>query len=137
MRQARAHSGMSQDDLALAAGVSRKSVQDAERGKVPKARLPYTLPRIAAALGWPEGSIESILEGEGPPGEWRDVPTQGVVDAQLLGEVISQSLLRATEHTTAAEIRRATHLALNALREHGVIADAPQGQQESMRNDDH
>jgi DNA-binding XRE family transcriptional regulator len=49
-----------QEDVAEKAGVSLKSVQSAESGVVPKARMPYTVPAIARAIGWPDGAVDSV-----------------------------------------------------------------------------
>lgn len=64
LRDARAQRGWTQQDLANHAGVSRRSVQDAEGGKVPKGRMPQSIPRIAATLGWSTGAIDAVLAGE-------------------------------------------------------------------------
>jgi DNA-binding XRE family transcriptional regulator len=63
LRTARQYSSRSQEDVAQAAGVSLKSVQAAEAGTPPKARMPYTVPAIARALDWPAGAVETVLNG--------------------------------------------------------------------------
>ena len=63
LRIARQHSSRSQEEVARAAGVSVKSVQAAEVGTPPKARMPYTVPAIARALDWPAGAVERVLNG--------------------------------------------------------------------------
>jgi hypothetical protein len=108
--------------VAEKADVSTKSVQDAEAGKVPKSRMPYTLAPIAMALGWPGGAVDAVLEGAEPPGGWQSVPAQ-VVDADLVAGVITNAIVRATDHVTAAEIRNATQLALDELRRHGLFTE--------------
>ncbi len=125
LRSARDARGLTQAELGELAGVSGRSVQDAEAGTVPKSRMPYTLGRIAAALGWPEGAVDAVLDGAAPPGEgWRDVPVeQGQIDAEQLAGIMTNAMVRATEHATAAEIRAATKIALDELRKQGIIRE--------------
>jgi transcriptional regulator with XRE-family HTH domain len=124
LRTTREHRGLTQQEVADLAGVSARSVRDAEAGAVPKARMPYTIGRIAAAIDWPEGAIDAVLAGAGPPGEaWQDVPVQAQVDEETATGIITSAMVRATENVTPAEIREATRLALDALRRHGVIAE--------------
>ncbi|WP_228181302.1 helix-turn-helix domain-containing protein [Streptomyces anulatus] len=125
LRTAREHRGLTQQELAGAAAVSERSVRDAEGGAVPKARTPYTLSRIAATLGWPEGAVDAVLDGAAPPGEgWRDAPAdQRQIDAEQLAGIMTNAMVRATEHATAAEIRAATKIALDELRKQGVIRE--------------
>lgn len=122
IRDARSRRGLTQDELAARANVSSRSVQDAEAGRVPRGRMPYTLSPIARALDWPPGTIESVLDGNLPPG-WSDVPVQRLVDARTIGTAITNAMLKAADNVTAAEIRRATEIALDELREAGVISE--------------
>lgn len=122
LKSAREHRGLSQAELAAAAEVSAKSVQDAEGGKVPKARMPYTLSRVAEALGWPAGSVESVLEGGPIPGGWQDVPAS--IAPGDVETILSQAMVRATNNVTAAEIRAATKIALDELRRRGVVTES-------------
>ncbi|NGO67141.1 helix-turn-helix domain-containing protein [Streptomyces sp. SB3404] len=69
VRAARAQLGWTQAELAEHAGVSAKSVYTLESGAVPT-RRPPTLHRIAHALGWPPGFIDSLLDG--PAMTYRD-----------------------------------------------------------------
>lgn len=124
LRTAREHRGLTQEELGELAGVSGRSVQDAEAGTVPKKRMPYTIGRIAAALGWQEGGVDAVLDGQAPPGDgWQDVPVQQQVDAEVASGVITNAMVRATEHATAAEIRAATKIALDEFRRLGLIAE--------------
>ncbi|MEU0667143.1 helix-turn-helix transcriptional regulator [Streptomyces lavendulocolor] len=122
LKQARLARGLSQAELADAAGASTASVQSAEAGVVPKARMPITYARIATALGWPPGSVEAVLNGEAPPG-WSDVSVQQQIDADVLEGVITNAMVRATDNATAAEIRAATKIALDELRRRGLIPE--------------
>ncbi|MFD8664476.1 helix-turn-helix domain-containing protein [Streptomyces microflavus] len=123
LRTAREHRSLTQQELGDLAGVSGRSVRDAEAGAVPKARMPYTLSRIAAALGWPEGAVDAVLDGAAPPGEeWRTVPVeQQQIDEEQLAGIMTNAMVRATEHATAAEIRAATRMALDELRRQGYL----------------
>lgn len=124
LRIAREHLGLSQDELAALAEVSTASVQSAEAGTVPKKRMPFTLAPIARALGWPQGAVDDVLAGaEAPGSQWRDVPVQQHLDAEQFAGIMTNAMVRATEHTTSAEIRAATRIALDELRRHGYLAE--------------
>ncbi|MCX0246452.1 helix-turn-helix transcriptional regulator [Streptomyces drozdowiczii] len=124
LRSAREASGLTQADLADAAGVSSRSIQDAEGGKVPTGRRPYTLARVAAALGWPAGAVDDVLDGAAPPGgDGQDVPVQAQLDEETATGAITNAMVRALDNATPAEIREATRLAVDALRRHGVISE--------------
>lgn len=120
LRQAREHRGWTQEDLAERSGVSRKSIQSAEGGTQPRARTPQSIPRIAAALGWPMGSIDAVLDGGEPPGGWRDI-NAGPLDSERLAAVLTHALIRATDSITAAEIRAVTAAAIEELQREGLI----------------
>ncbi|MEU7010407.1 helix-turn-helix transcriptional regulator [Streptomyces sp. NPDC046332] len=118
---ARQAQGLSQAELAEAAGVSIGSVQSAEAGSVPKARMPYTVPVIAKALGWPPGAVEVVLDGGEVPGGWVDTSVQKQVDDERFGEILTNSMVRHVDGATSAEIKAATRAALDALRREGLI----------------
>lgn len=124
LRTAREHRGLTQQEVGELAGVSARSVQDAEGGAVPKARMPYTIGRIASALGWPEGGVDAVLEGEPPPGDgWQTASVQQQIGEEQLAGIITHAMVRATEHATTAEIREATRLALDELRRQGYLGE--------------
>lgn len=124
LRTAREARSLTQAELGELAGVSSRSVQEAEGGTVPKKRMPYTIARIAAALGWPEGAIDAVLDGAAPPGEgWRDVSVQQQVDEERMDGIMTNAMVRAMEHATAAEIRAATRIALDEMRRQGLIRE--------------
>lgn len=127
LRTAREQRRLSQEELADLAGVSVGSVQSLEAGTVPKARMPITLPPVAQALGWPAGAPEAVLGGEDPPaadGEWRDVPVpQQLLDEERVAGIMTNAMVRATEHATAAEIRAATRIALDEFRRQGLFPE--------------
>ena len=61
LRRDREIRGMSRRILAEAAGVSEKSIQLAEEGRVPKGRWPQSISPIAIALGWPPETVREAL----------------------------------------------------------------------------
>ncbi|WEB45826.1 hypothetical protein MOV08_21190 [Streptomyces yunnanensis] len=68
--------------MADRAGVSVGSVKNAESGTAPKRRKPYTLTHIEAALGWPPGRVDDIVEG-------RDsVPLRPIAEAAHAGKAL-------------------------------------------------
>ncbi|MGW6695607.1 helix-turn-helix transcriptional regulator [Rhodococcus sp. NPDC054953] len=64
IRDARLATGMTQVDLAAAAGVSRSSLAALETGRRPLGRLPVSLKSVTRALGWPSDRAMQILQGE-------------------------------------------------------------------------
>ncbi|MFJ8301551.1 helix-turn-helix domain-containing protein [Streptomyces sp. NPDC094447] len=118
---ARKTQGLTQDELARLAGVSLGSVQNAEAGQVPKARMPQSLYPIAKALNWPDGAIDDILRGGAPPGGWTDVSVQKHISEKQLEVELSHAMVRAAGTATGTEIEAATKAALDVLREHGLI----------------
>ncbi|MFY0511843.1 hypothetical protein ACOMD4_15875 [Streptomyces anulatus] len=129
LKEARLARGLKQSDIADEASVSLASVQSAEAGTVPKSRMPITLPPIAAALGWKQGSVDAVLDGGDPlvdsseSGQWRDVSVQQQLDEERLAGIMTTAMVRATEHATAAEIRAATKIALDELRRQGYLPE--------------
>ncbi|MFD5675583.1 helix-turn-helix domain-containing protein [Streptomyces sp. NPDC127040] len=63
IRNSRIAQGMTQGDLAAAAGVSRASLQNLERGAV-RTRVPTSLRAVTDALGWASTAASSILQGD-------------------------------------------------------------------------
>lgn len=118
---ARRAQGLSQGDLADRANVSIGSVQSAEGGTVPKARMPYTVPAIAKAVGWPHGSVEAVLDGAEPPTGWADVSAQQHVDADAIEAGMTNAMVRASDGATAAEIKAAVKAGMDELRRQGLI----------------
>lgn len=132
LRESRERQGLTQAELAQRADVSAKSVQDAEAGKVPKSRMPYTLAPIAKALGWPAGSVDSVLAGEDPPGGWRDVRVEVEVEDSRVEAIIANAMVRATDGATGAEIRKAAKIALDDLRRHGYLRETNAAQPNAL-----
>ncbi|MEU4118945.1 helix-turn-helix transcriptional regulator [Kitasatospora sp. NPDC028055] len=52
---------MSQAELADAAGISRRTMNNYEMGRVSGPGIPPGLVRVVAHLGWPEGRLEQLL----------------------------------------------------------------------------
>ena len=79
IRAAREARGLSQEALAVLAGVAEGSVQNLEAGK-PRNRMPQTLVKIEPYLGWAAGSGRLVLDG-GDPIPAPDVPADGQDEA--------------------------------------------------------
>lgn len=121
LKEARERKGLSQGELATRAGVAIKSVQSAEAGTVPKSRMPQSLSPIAQAVGWPAGSVDSVLSGGEPPGGWRTVQIE--LEDDQIRSIIANAMVRATSGATAEEIRNATKIAVDDLRRIGAIRE--------------
>lgn len=65
LRQLRAKSGLSQEDLAWKAGVGLSTVARLERGQRSRCRG-YTVGRLAAVLGQPAGAMLATLAPHAP-----------------------------------------------------------------------
>lgn len=65
IREARASLGWTQQQLAEQAQVSLATVQHLEAGKT-RSRRPMSADRVATALGWASGSVDSLLAGGEP-----------------------------------------------------------------------
>jgi hypothetical protein len=129
LQRSRLTQGLDQKELATRAGVSLGSVQNAEAGAVPKARMPYTVPAIASALGWPAGTVDAVLEGGAElPDGWQQVSVQPIVDAELLEGIMTTAMVRAMDGVTGAEIKQAVKNAMDELRRQGMLreTDGPQ-----------
>lgn len=121
LASARRALGLTQEELATQAGVGLGSVKNAEAGTVPKARMPYTIPAVAKALGWPDGAVDAVLDGDAPPGGWSNVSVQKQVSEQQLEVDLTHAMVRAAGTATGTEIEAATKAALDVLRQHGLI----------------
>lgn len=121
LARARQAKGLTQEEVAERADCSIASVQSAESGRVPKARMPYTVTQVATALGWPAGTVEAVLDGADPPGGWKDVPVQALLDAEQVETIFAGAMVRATTSTTPAEIKKAVRIALDEMRRQGLV----------------
>lgn len=66
IRNTREERGLTQDALAKAAGVARQTLRSLEAGE-DRTRIPPSLKKIEAALGWPSGHAMRVLEGRDEP----------------------------------------------------------------------
>ncbi|MFB6512885.1 helix-turn-helix domain-containing protein [Streptomyces virginiae] len=123
LKTARLTRGLDQAELATLADVSTASVQSAEAGTVPKARMPYTLYAIAKALDWPAGAVEAVLDGADPTEGWQNISVQPAITAERLETILSAAMVRASDNVTPAEIRAATKIALDELRREGLLPE--------------
>ncbi len=126
LKESRERHGLTQEELAERADVSTKSVQDAESGKVPKSRMPYTLAPIARTLGWPAGAVDSVLAGGEPPGGWQSVRVE--IEEEQAESIIVNAMVRATDNATSTEIRNAAKIALDDLRRYGYLRETNETQ---------
>lgn len=68
IRKSRGEQGLSRNKLAEMSGVSEKSIQLTEEGRVPT-RWPKSLDALEAALGWASGLVVAVLDGYDPDAE--------------------------------------------------------------------
>ena len=66
IRERRQALGMTQQQLAEAAGVTRTTIKNLEGARQPTKRPPASLPAVEHALGWTLGSARAILDGDKP-----------------------------------------------------------------------
>ncbi|MFB9590804.1 helix-turn-helix transcriptional regulator [Streptomyces racemochromogenes] len=120
-REARAQLGLTQEQLAERAGISRATLQNLERDG--RAR-DTTLAKVEQALGLPPGAVVKAAKGLQPLPALSPVPSEGLthISAGALGEAVSSALLLTADSLTAAEIREVTRLVVEDLRARGVVA---------------
>jgi len=68
IRERRQALGMTQQQLADAAGVTRTTIKNLEGARQPTKRLPSSTAAVEQALGWAPGSIRIVLDGGNPIG---------------------------------------------------------------------
>ncbi|MGA5819695.1 helix-turn-helix transcriptional regulator [Kitasatospora sp. NPDC094028] len=71
IRRARVKSGMTQADLALAAGLDRKSISNYENGRPPARtdRVPDGYYKVGEVFGWGPDEVDDVLRGATPSEE--------------------------------------------------------------------
>jgi hypothetical protein len=90
---------MTQADLSHRAGVALETVREMQHNLRPRRRNPRTLAAVSKALGWPEGRLAALADGELAEGTDGPDPVQG----QLA--VITAALASITERLDAIERR--------------------------------
>lgn len=68
IRERRQALGMTQQQLADAAGVTRTTIKNLEGARQPAKRLPLSVAPVEQALGWAPGSARIVLDGGAPIG---------------------------------------------------------------------
>jgi len=92
VRAARSARGLSQEEFADLAGISKSSLQTIERGHE-FARIPGSVYKIEGYLDeWPQGTAERILGGAEPPGR---VGPAGVESSATVGAPTLSPVVRA------------------------------------------
>lgn len=71
IRRSREEQGLSRKKLSERSGISEKSIQLTEEGRVPT-RWPKSLQALEEALGWAPGSVVDVLDGGSPRSLQRD-----------------------------------------------------------------
>lgn len=124
IKQAREAAGMTQKDLAKRAEVSEGSVQNLEDPNRRPTRIPQSLAKVEAALGWAVGSGVAILQGATGPVTWEPIGGN-VVIAKLpedeLHEAITMSAIAVNDNLTAREIRELSQKIIEELKERGML----------------
>ncbi|MEU6768587.1 helix-turn-helix transcriptional regulator [Streptomyces sp. NPDC046853] len=80
IRQHRRREGMSQADLAAAAGVSQRTIGNYERGRIPDSApvIPDGYYNVASTLQWTNASVEKVLAGGHPEMLRQGIDEEGV-----------------------------------------------------------
>lgn len=124
IKQAREAAGMTQKDLAKRAEVSEGSVQNLEDSNRRPIRIPQSLAKVEAALGWAAGSGVAILQGAAGP-VTREPIGGNIVIAKLpedeLHEAITMSAIAVNDNLTAREIRELSQKVIEELKERGLL----------------
>jgi DNA-binding XRE family transcriptional regulator len=115
VREARTRLGMTQNQLADAAGVARATLQALERGDAVR---PASVIKVEPVLGWPGGTGQTILRGEAAPaGVAAGAPLSlASLSESDLVRAISAALVAVADSLTAAEIREISQAAAAELK---------------------
>lgn len=123
VKQAREAASMTQKDLAKAAEISEGSVQNLEAGYA-RTRIPQSLAKVEAALGWAAGSGVAILQGATGP---VTISNEGgglyiaKIPEDELNEAITMSAIAVNDNLTAREIRDLSQKIIEELKGRGLL----------------
>jgi transcriptional regulator with XRE-family HTH domain len=123
IRQARQAAGMTQVDLADKAGIAEGSVQNLESGRT-RNRIPQSLAKVEAALGWAVGSGVSILRGAAGPVTVEPIGGGHVIARLPEAEVqdaVTLAAIAVTDGLTAREIRELSQRVIEDLKQRGLL----------------
>ncbi|MFF7411620.1 helix-turn-helix domain-containing protein [Streptomyces lydicus] len=115
LRQARNARMLTMVELADRADVSRSTLHSLEQGDA-RGRIPSSLGKVEAALGWPPGQAMKILKGE----RLHSGELAGV-NASEIERSISYAALAVADDMTAAQIKELARRAIEDLRHRGII----------------
>lgn len=123
IREHRTALGLTQTQLAEAAGVAVSTVQNFEAGRESK-RVPPSLTKIERALGWATGSSSDILNG-GPGPVRVSSNGEGFVIAKVpeedLHQAVTNAAIAVTDNLTAREIRELSKRVMEELKQRGLL----------------
>jgi len=125
IRAERARRKWSQEHLATISGVSLGTVKNLEGARQYKRPPIGALQDLDRAFGWPVGSLEEKLRGEGSPGpdpDYRIETTNADGEGDLVALVHStvfEAIIAVAPDTTAERIREVEKIALDAAQRAG------------------
>jgi transcriptional regulator with XRE-family HTH domain len=128
IKHRRAILGLTQLQLATAAGVTSTTVRNLEGGREPS-RIPSSIHAIEHALGWETGSARAILAGGEATMCQGALMGAGIGDSGIPYELhvsdlqgaARNGILATIPHATAAEILAAEQRIIEILRENGKL----------------
>lgn len=131
IKRRRAVLGLTQRQLALAAGVTSTTVRNLEGGREPS-RMPPSIHGVENALGWELGSAQAVLQGGQPTMRQGALLGAGIGDSGIAYELhvsdlqgaARNGILATIPHATAAEILAAERRIIEILRENGKLPPA-------------
>ncbi|MFD8919426.1 helix-turn-helix transcriptional regulator [Streptomyces sp. NPDC059569] len=121
VKEARTRRGMTQNQLSDAAGVSRATLQNLERGGHIRQ---LNLAKIETLLGWAQGSGQAILDGASGPIEavplGSGTAITSIPEGDLLQAIVG-AMVAVADTMTASEIREVARAAVEELRRRGLV----------------
>jgi transcriptional regulator with XRE-family HTH domain len=131
IRKRRQVLGMTQQQLADAAGVARTTIKNLEGARQPAARPPASLPAVENALGWTLGSARAILGGGEPApiaGDGTPPTPGGEYDHEMdpdVGAIVRNTVFEVVgvldPEMSLSRVREIEAIALEAVRRRGGI----------------